>query len=91
MDVKGSLIGWVIVGGAVGAAIGSNKGQGGLGFVLGALLGVLGWVIVAVMAPAEQPAAGWWPDPRSVHQLRYNDGKRWTAYVSDDGVISIER
>jgi hypothetical protein len=38
--VLGALIGWLI---------GKNKGLGGLGIVLGGLLGVIGWIIVAVM------------------------------------------
>lgn len=38
--VIGALIGWLI---------GKNKGLGTLGIVLGGLLGVIGWIIVAVM------------------------------------------
>ena len=33
---------------------------------------------------------GWWPDPHARHQLRYYNGIRWTAHVSDDGVQSVE-
>ena len=39
----------MLVGGAVGALIGSSKNRTGLGFVLGALLGCIGWIIIAVM------------------------------------------
>jgi len=43
-----SLIGWALVGGGIGAAIGSKKGVAVGGFFLGALLGPLGWLIMAV-------------------------------------------
>lgn len=33
--------------GGVGYAIGSKKGKGALGFILGAVLGVIGWIILA--------------------------------------------
>jgi len=46
------LVFWAGVGGLVGFAIGSNKGRGAEGFWLGFLLGVIGWIIVAVMAPS---------------------------------------
>lgn len=39
----------MVVGGLVGWLIGKNKGIGGLGFVLGALLGLIGWIVVGVM------------------------------------------
>jgi hypothetical protein len=39
----------IIIGGLVGWLIGKGKGLGGLGLVLGGLLGVIGWIIVAVM------------------------------------------
>ena len=39
----------LVIGGGVGAAIGSTKGRAPLGFVLGALLFVLGWIIVAMI------------------------------------------
>jgi len=42
---------WVAVGGGVGYWIGSGKGRGGLGFVLGLLFGVIGWLIVALLQP----------------------------------------
>ena len=31
------------------------------------------------------PAAGWHPDPTGRHELRYWDGRQWTADVSDAG------
>ena len=36
-------------------------------------------------AAAHRPAPSWQPDPTCRHQLRYWDGERWTAWVSDDG------
>ena len=33
--------------------------------------------------PATPPS--WYPDPAHRHQLRYHDGTRWTAHVSDAG------
>lgn len=32
--------------------------------------------------------AGWHPDPRERHELRYWDGSKWTDHVSDAGVTS---
>jgi hypothetical protein len=43
------LIPAMIIGGLVGWLIGRNKGLGGLGVILGALLGLIGWIIVGVM------------------------------------------
>ena len=43
------LLAWVAIGGGVGALIGSSKGKGGTGFVLGLLLGFIGWIIIAVL------------------------------------------
>jgi hypothetical protein len=44
----------ICIGGSIGMAIGKGKGHGGLGFVLGALLGLIGWIIVACLKPAAQ-------------------------------------
>ena len=43
--------------GGIGAAIGSGKGRTGLGFVLGALLAIIGVIIIALMDPAPGHAA----------------------------------
>ena len=45
---------WIIVSGGVGIAIGSSKGRATFGFFLGALLGFIGWIIVAVLEPSEK-------------------------------------
>lgn len=42
----GALVGWVI---------GKDKGHGATGAVLGGLLGIIGWIIVAVMKPVADP------------------------------------
>lgn len=49
--VEGSLSTsrWILIlliSGGIGAAIGSSKNRMGLGFVLGALLGCIGWIIM---------------------------------------------
>lgn len=40
--------------------------------------------------PATPPAAGWHPDPKGSHELRYHDGSRWTHHVSDAGQQSTD-
>src|SRR5687768_1560225 len=46
------FVGWVLVGGFVASAIWKNKGgSGGDGFLMGALLGILGIILAAVMTP----------------------------------------
>lgn len=41
----GRILGGMLFSGLIGAAIGVVKGRPGLGFVLGAFLGCLGWII----------------------------------------------
>jgi uncharacterized membrane protein YfcA len=41
----------IIIGAAIGFAIGQHKGRPALGLILGALLGFIGWIIVAVIPP----------------------------------------
>jgi hypothetical protein len=51
------LLLWCGVGGVIGYAIGNSKGRGALGFWLGFLLGVIGWIIVALSTPSEEVLA----------------------------------
>jgi hypothetical protein len=39
---------WAVIGGIVGAMIGQKKGRTGEGGALGAILGPLGWLVVAL-------------------------------------------
>lgn len=51
------IIGWFLIGGCVGYAIADgNGGEGGSGFLWGALFGPLGWIIVYLMSGAKCPA-----------------------------------
>lgn len=52
----------MIIGGLIGWLIGKGKGQGTMGIVLGGLLGIIGWIIVAVMKPAPGFDGGSNPD-----------------------------
>lgn len=48
----GLVLVFAVIFGGIGYAIGKGKGQAGLGLVLGALLGLIGLIIIAVMKPA---------------------------------------
>jgi hypothetical protein len=48
---------WIGGAGGIGALIGSGRGRGGLGFVLGVLLGLIGWIIVAVVSRTPEKEA----------------------------------
>lgn len=69
MDVNASglflviLVGWVGIGGGIGALIGSQRGRGGLGFILGLFGGFVGWIVILLLPPtpdhlAAQPVPG---------------------------------
>ena len=47
-------LGSMLIGGLIGALIGSSKNRGVLGFFLGALLGCIGWIIIALI-PRKNP------------------------------------
>lgn len=49
IEILALFIFWVGVFGGVGAAIGSSRGQAAAGFLLGSLLGVIGWIIVLLL------------------------------------------
>src|ERR1700722_12182711 len=36
------------------------------------------------------PGAGWRPDPAGRHQLRYHDGRAFTGYVCDSGIVGVD-
>lgn len=90
-----------IVCGLLGWAIGSNKGAGAAGLILGALFGLIGVLIVALMKPSAEHLAAtapapvrpgkWWPDPYGRHAQRYYNGTEWTNHIIDaDGNQGIE-
>ena len=54
MDPITVLILWAIVGGLVGAAVGIGKGRPLGGFILGAIVGPVGWLLVAT-GPSMHP------------------------------------
>lgn len=61
MDTAGPVIVLVLLWagffGGIGALIGSSKDRGGAGFWLGSFLGVIGWIIVAVMSRTPEKQA----------------------------------
>lgn len=48
---------WLVVNGGIGAAIGTPKGRRFDGFLLGGLLGFVGWIIIAVLQPTRDERA----------------------------------
>lgn len=59
-----------------------QKGLEPGGYALaGLLLGVIGVVITALAQPRPQLAPGWYPDPWRQGDLRWYDGRQWTASV----------
>lgn len=72
----------------IGGAVGQPKGIGGTGFVLGAILGPIGVLIVATMKrsvtdriQARPVGEGWHPDPLGRFDSRWYDGTKWTQHV----------
>jgi hypothetical protein len=53
-EVAVILLLWVGIWGGIGFAIGNTKGRGGEGFVLGIVLGFVGWIIEALMRPSAE-------------------------------------
>lgn len=51
------LVVWSMAGAVVGALIGKSKGRAGAGFVLGLLLGWIGWIIIALMSRSAEAEA----------------------------------
>jgi hypothetical protein len=56
MTTVGVWLALAALSGLIGASIGGNKGLGGQGFWLGALLGPIGWLIVATQKPTSAAA-----------------------------------
>jgi hypothetical protein len=48
MDMLVALIFWCFIGGLIGYIIGKNRGREAEGFALGAVLGLLGWILILV-------------------------------------------
>jgi hypothetical protein len=48
----------MLISGGIGAAIGKAKGRPGLGLVLGMFLGLIGWIIIAVVPSVKKAAQG---------------------------------
>lgn len=99
----GRLVGTVVglglyfgIGGLIGYAIGCRKDHGGIGFILGALFWLVGWIITAcIPKPARQGlpiqnSAGWWPDPYGRNEVRWYDGQQWTRDVATGGKQTVE-
>lgn len=42
------------------------------------------------MSQGSGQAAGWYPDPFGRHEMRYWDGRAWTANVSTRGVVAMD-
>lgn len=61
VSVGALILVWILigfaVGGTIGYAIGNPKGRGTEGFWLGALLGFVGWIIVALLQPTPEADA----------------------------------
>lgn len=47
MELTSYLLFWCLIGGLIGLLIGQTKGRSGAGFFFGALLGPIGWLVVA--------------------------------------------
>lgn len=82
---------WLVVGALIGYVIGNSKNRPFLGFILGLLLGCIGWIIMLII-PRKVVAigAGWHADPFGRHEKRYYNGVTWQAQVSDNGIQSID-
>lgn len=91
MNLETVILTWVFCG-AVAAAIAHTKNRSvGEGFLWGALLSVIGVIVVLCWSPISKtplppgipppPGAakrGWYPDPTGTGQQRYWNGKKWS-------------
>jgi Protein of unknown function (DUF2510) len=85
-----ALIFMCVVCAVIGGMIGTNRRMGGgTGAAWGALLGIIGIIIVAVSSKLStldrvetRPSmAGWHQDPLARFDSRYYDGRKWTQHV----------
>ena len=90
------LVGLWVLSGIIGGCIAGSRGNKG-GFLLGFLLGPIGWIIAAIGKSPEPVAAptalerinrrpddltpAWHPDPLGRFDARWWDGNRWTQDV----------
>lgn len=81
VNLQTIIIIWLFCG-AVAAAIGHTKNRNvGASFLLGALLGVLGVIIVIFLPRKASPGMaqpGWYPDPEGTDSERYWNGSEWS-------------
>ncbi len=84
------LIFSALVFGTIGAFVGSTKGSTKEGLILGALLGIIGLIILAFMPGKEEKIRrmGLHSDPFGRHQLRRFYNGEWTDDVYDNGIRS---
>jgi Protein of unknown function (DUF2510) len=92
LNLETAILLWLFCA-AIAAAIAHTKNRNvGEGFLWGALLGVIGVIIVLCLPPPKSktllppgtpppPGAakgGWYPDPAGTGQQRYWNGKKWS-------------
>lgn len=80
MSVETVVVVWLFCG-AVSAAIGNTKNRSiGGSFLWGALLGLIGVIVVLCLPsnPVGGAKAGWYPDPAGTGGERYWNGRQWS-------------
>jgi hypothetical protein len=67
---------------AIAAVIGHTKNRSiGESFLIGALLGLIGVIIVLLLPNKAAPGMakpGWYPDPAGTNSQRYRNGREWS-------------
>lgn len=80
MSLETLIVAWLFCG-AVSAAIGHAKNRGvGESFLWGALLGLIGVIVVLCLPTNHAGAAkpGWYADPAGTGSQRYWNGRQWS-------------
>jgi Protein of unknown function (DUF2510) len=80
VSLETMIVVWLFCG-AVTAAIGHAKNRNvGESFLWGALLGVIGVIVVLCLSknPGAAPKPGWYPDPADSGGQRYWNGGEWS-------------